>query len=65
MRLGAAMGPALRAQSDQMRLRRTQRAEKRAHEAPIRLLFPLIAFVMPTVFIVLFGPIVLSLLQTF
>jgi len=64
-RLGATMGPALRAQADQMRLRRTQRAEKRAQEAPIRLLFPLIAFVMPTVFIVLFGPIVLALMKTF
>jgi tight adherence protein C len=40
-----------------MRIERTQRAEKLANEAPVKLLFPLIGFIFPTIFIMLFGPI--------
>lgn len=61
--LGVSLGSILRIQSDQMRVRRFQRAEKLAQEAPVKLLFPLIAFIFPAVFIVLLGPVVLELLQ--
>jgi tight adherence protein C len=43
-----------------MRIDRTQRAEKLANEAPVKMLFPLIACIFPTVFMVLFGPIVFA-----
>lgn len=61
--LGSSIGTALRLQADQMRTRRYQRAEKLANEAPVKLLFPLIAFIFPAVFIVLMGPILMELLR--
>ena len=61
--LGASIGTALRIQADQMRTRRYQRAEKMANEAPVKLLFPLIAFIFPAVFIVLLAPILAEILQ--
>lgn len=61
--LGSSIGTALRLQADQMRVRRYQRAEKLANEAPVKLLFPLIAFIFPAVFIVLMGPILMELLR--
>lgn len=57
-RMGTSLGKVLRIQSTQMRIERTQRAEKLANEAPVKMLFPLIACIFPTVFMVLFGPIV-------
>lgn len=56
-RMGTSLGKVLRIQSTQMRIERTQRAEKLANEAPVKMLFPLIACIFPTVFMVLFGPI--------
>ncbi len=61
-RMGTSLGKVLRIQSTQMRIERTQRAEKLANEAPVKMLFPLIACIFPTVFLVLFGPIVYQLL---
>jgi tight adherence protein C len=46
-----------------MRLRRFERAEKLANEAPVKMLFPLVAFIFPAVFLVLLGPIVLQILR--
>jgi tight adherence protein C len=57
-KMGTSLGKVLRIQSTQMRIDRTQRAEKLAGEAPVKMLFPLIACIFPTVFMVLFGPIV-------
>lgn len=57
-RMGTSVGKVLRIQSTQMRIERTQRAEKLANEAPVKMLFPLIACIFPTVFAILFGPIV-------
>ncbi len=57
-RMGTSLGKVLRIQSTQLRIERTQRAEKLANEAPVKMLFPLIACIFPTVFLILFGPIV-------
>lgn len=57
-RMGTSLGKVLRIQSTQMRINRTHRAEKAANEAPIKMLLPLIGCIFPTVFLVLFGPIV-------
>ena len=59
-KMGTSLGKVLRIQSTQLRLERTQRAEKLANEAPVKMLFPLIACIFPTVFMVLFGPIVFA-----
>ena len=59
-KMGTSLGKILRIQSTQLRIDRTQRAEKLAGEAPVKMLFPLIACIFPTVFMVLFGPIVFA-----
>ena len=59
--LGASLGPILRIQSDQFRIRRAQAAEKSAMEAPVKLLFPLICFFFPATFIMIFGPVFLTI----
>lgn len=56
-RMGARIGSALRAQSEQRRTERFQRAEKLAMEAPVKLIGPLMMFIFPVTFIVLFFPI--------
>lgn len=57
-RMGTSLGKVLRIQSETLRDQRSQRAERLAQEAPVKMLFPLIAFIFPTVFMVLFGPII-------
>lgn len=61
-RMGTSLGKILRIQSTQLRIDRTHRAEKLANEAPVKMLFPLIACIFPTVFMVLFGPIIFQAL---
>lgn len=63
-RIGMNLGPALRAQADQRRSERFLRAEKLAMEAPVKLLFPLIAFIFPCTFIVLFFPIAVQFMNS-
>lgn len=60
-RMGTSLGKVLRIQSTQLRIERTQRAEKLANEAPVKMIFPLVACIFPTVFIVLFSPIIFQL----
>lgn len=57
-KMGTSLGKVLRIQSTQLRIERTQRAEKLANEAPVKMLFPLVLCIFPCVFMILFGPIV-------
>lgn len=61
---GGSIGMTLRSQADQRRIERFLRAEKLAMEAPVKLIFPLVAFIFPTTFIVLGFPIAMKFLQT-
>lgn len=61
--LGVSIGAILRIQSDQMRSRRFDRAEKLANEAPVKMLMPLMLFIFPAVFIILLGPILRQTLE--
>jgi tight adherence protein C len=54
--MGMSLAPVMRAQSDDLRLRRKQRAEETAMKAPVKMLFPLILFIMPSSMLVLLGP---------
>jgi tight adherence protein C len=56
-RMGTPLGNVLRVLATQMRVERTQRAEKLANEAPVKLLLPLLLCIFPTLFLMLFGPI--------
>lgn len=62
---GIGISDVLRVQSAEMRAKRRTRAEEKAQQIPVKLLFPLIFFVMPTLFIVLLGPVVLQVMATF
>jgi tight adherence protein C len=62
--MGASVGPILRAQSEQRRTERFQRAEKLALEAPVKMLGPLILCIFPCTFIVIGFPIVVQLLKS-
>jgi tight adherence protein C len=57
--LGVSMAKVMRIQSEQMRIRRRQRAEEKAHQAPVKMLFPLVFLIFPAIYIVLLGPAVL------
>jgi tight adherence protein C len=61
--LGVSMAKVLRIQSDQMRVRRRQRAEEKAHQAPIKMLFPMVFLIFPSIYIVLLGPAVLMVIS--
>jgi len=62
--LGVSIAKVLRIQSEQMRIRRRQRAEEKAHQAPIKMLFPMAFLIFPALFIVLMGPAVLVLMKS-
>lgn len=60
---GSSLGPVLRAQADQRREERFQRAEKAAMKAPVKMLFPLLVFIFPCTFLLLFFPVAVRLVQ--
>lgn len=62
-RFGSSIGPALRVQSDTMRLKRRQYAEERAQKTAVQMLFPLILFIFPGIFVVLVGPAAIMLMK--
>jgi tight adherence protein C len=58
--LGTSIGQVLRIQSRQLRTRRRQHAEQAARQAAPKMVFPLVFFIMPNLFIVILGPIVIN-----
>lgn len=63
--LGVSIGSVLRIQSEQMREKRRQRAREAAMKAPIKLLFPLMIFIFPTIFVILLGPAFIQMMDIF
>lgn len=63
--LGVGIAQVLRVQSDQLRTQRRQRAERMAHEAPIKMLFPLVLFVFPAFLAIILGPAAIRIAQAF
>lgn len=63
--LGVGIAQVLRVQSDQLRTKRRQKAEKSAHEAPIKMLFPLVLFIFPSFLIVILGPAGIRIAESF
>jgi tight adherence protein C len=62
--LGAQIAPALQASSDALRVRRRLRAEEQAQKASIKILFPLVIFVLPAMIAVIIGPAMISVIRT-
>jgi tight adherence protein C len=63
--LGVSISKVLQIQSEQLRIERRQRAEQLAAQAPIKMLFPLVGCIFPSLFVVILGPAVISLMNNF
>lgn len=60
--LGVSIGKILRIQSDQMRIKRRQRAQEKAHQAPVKMMIPMTFFIFPSIWIVLLGPSIITVM---
>ena len=60
-KFGTSVGQALKVYSDTMRVQRYQRAEERAAKIPVKLIFPLILFIFPALFVAILGPAVINI----
>lgn len=63
--LGVSLSKVLRIQSDQMRVKRRQRAEEEAHQAPVKMILPLAFLIFPSIFIILLTPAGIQLSKSF
>jgi tight adherence protein C len=61
--LGTSLAPVLQAQTQRLRVRRRQRAEQEARRAPVKMVFPLVFCLMPSLFIFILGPFVVSVVD--
>jgi tight adherence protein C len=62
-KFGSSVAQALRVQSDSMRTRRRQMAEEKAAKTAVKLIFPLVLFIFPAIFIVLVGPAAITMIN--
>ena len=62
-KFGSSIAQALRVQSDSMRVKRRQIAEERAQQTSVKMIFPLVLFIFPGIFVVLVGPAAISMIN--
>jgi tight adherence protein C len=64
-RFGTSVAQSMRVHSDELRTKRRQRAEEMAAKTTIKMLFPLVLFIFPALFVVILGPAVIKIMHTF
>lgn len=64
-KFGSSIAQALRVQSDSMRVKRRQMAEEKAQQTAVKMIFPLVLFIFPGIFVVLVGPAGIQLMENF
>jgi tight adherence protein C len=64
-KFGTSVGTALRSYSEEMRIKRIQRAREKAAKLPVQMLFPVMVFIFPALFLVILGPAVVSIANNF
>ncbi|MDQ7024599.1 MAG: type II secretion system F family protein [Anaerolineae bacterium] len=62
--LGVSMSKILRVQSDQMRVKRRQRAQEKAQQAPVKMMIPMVLLIFPSLWVVLMGPAIIQVMST-
>jgi len=62
---GVSIGRVLRAQSDEMRIKRRQLAQEKAQKAPVKMLIPMVFCVFPALFVVVIGPAIINISESF
>ena len=62
--MGVSLGQVIRVQADQMRTKRRQRAEQQAYKAPVKMVFPLVLFIFPAIFVVVLGPAAIQIMES-
>ena len=62
---GIPISKVLRVQSDEIRLKRRQRAEEAAQKVPVKIMIPLVLFILPTLFIAVLGPAIIGMMSAF
>ena len=63
-KFGTSIGESLRVFSDELRHKRQVRAEERAAKVPVKLLFPLVLFIFPSILMVVLGPAIIQVVRT-